>query len=128
MALLNVSPKGRPESPIQWEITTPAIPDHFFTLSFYSVLILSIHFLVSLPLTLGVCICFCMQNSLISCEYLEFYVFLQHAPNRMKQPGEITERTVLNVFASPSNGKRYILDSLKVCPFLSHAHATNTQT
>ncbi|XP_028991577.1 EF-hand domain-containing family member C2 [Betta splendens] len=32
---------------------------------------------------------------------------------RMKQPGEITDRTVLNVFASPSKGKCFILDSLK---------------
>ncbi|XP_070771058.1 EF-hand domain-containing family member C2 [Enoplosus armatus] len=30
-----------------------------------------------------------------------------------KQPGELTDRTVLNVFASASQGKRYILDSLK---------------
>ncbi|XP_070694381.1 EF-hand domain-containing family member C2 [Pempheris klunzingeri] len=35
------------------------------------------------------------------------------APAQMKQPGEITDRTVLNVFASASQGKRYILDSLK---------------
>ncbi|XP_029314797.1 EF-hand domain-containing family member C2 [Cottoperca gobio] len=31
---------------------------------------------------------------------------------QMKQPGQITERTVLNVFASTTQGKRYILDSL----------------
>ncbi|XP_040004665.1 EF-hand domain-containing family member C2 [Xiphias gladius] len=37
----------------------------------------------------------------------------KHAPAQMKQPGQITDRTVLNVFASPSQGKRYILDSLK---------------
>ncbi|KAE8299783.1 EF-hand domain-containing family member C2 [Larimichthys crocea] len=38
---------------------------------------------------------------------------LPKCPARMKQPGEITDRTVLNVFASPSQGKRFILDSLK---------------
>ncbi|XP_059198699.1 EF-hand domain-containing family member C2 [Centropristis striata] len=32
---------------------------------------------------------------------------------QMKQPGQITDRTVLNVFSSASQGKRYILDSLK---------------
>uniref|UniRef100_A0A7N6AET4 EF-hand domain-containing family member C2 n=1 Tax=Anabas testudineus TaxID=64144 RepID=A0A7N6AET4_ANATE len=37
----------------------------------------------------------------------------KHASIRIKQPGEITDRTVLNVFASPTKGKRYILDSLK---------------
>lgn len=42
------------------------------------------------------------------------YVFLQHTPAQLKQPGEVTDRTVLNVFASRSKGKRYILDSLKV--------------
>uniref|UniRef100_A0A671TV70 EF-hand domain-containing family member C2 n=1 Tax=Sparus aurata TaxID=8175 RepID=A0A671TV70_SPAAU len=35
------------------------------------------------------------------------------APAQLKQPGEITDRTVLNVFASSTQGKRYILDSLK---------------
>ncbi|XP_076603763.1 EF-hand domain-containing family member C2 [Chaetodon auriga] len=35
------------------------------------------------------------------------------APAQMKQPGEITDRTVLNVFDSSSQGKGYILDSLK---------------
>uniref|UniRef100_A0A3Q1EY84 EF-hand domain-containing family member C2 n=1 Tax=Acanthochromis polyacanthus TaxID=80966 RepID=A0A3Q1EY84_9TELE len=34
-------------------------------------------------------------------------------PAQMKQPGEITERTVLNVFASKNQGERYMLDSLK---------------
>ncbi|XP_026151493.1 EF-hand domain-containing family member C2 isoform X2 [Mastacembelus armatus] len=37
----------------------------------------------------------------------------KHGPAQIKQPGEITDRTVLNVFASTSQGKRYILDSLK---------------
>ncbi|KAA8588412.1 hypothetical protein FQN60_001606 [Etheostoma spectabile] len=32
---------------------------------------------------------------------------------RMKQPGQLTDRTVLNVFDSSKQGKRYILDSLK---------------
>uniref|UniRef100_A0A8C4HZ87 EF-hand domain-containing family member C2 n=1 Tax=Dicentrarchus labrax TaxID=13489 RepID=A0A8C4HZ87_DICLA len=32
---------------------------------------------------------------------------------RMKQPGEIADRTLLNVFSSTSKGERYILDSLK---------------
>ncbi|XP_073330014.1 EF-hand domain-containing family member C2 [Pagrus major] len=35
------------------------------------------------------------------------------APAQLKQPGEVTGRTVLNVFASSTQGKRYILDSLK---------------
>ncbi|KAI3356550.1 hypothetical protein L3Q82_017230, partial [Scortum barcoo] len=34
-------------------------------------------------------------------------------PAPIKQPGETADRTVLNVFASASQGKRYILDSLK---------------
>ncbi|KAM9347414.1 EF-hand domain-containing family member C2 [Symphorus nematophorus] len=33
-------------------------------------------------------------------------------PAQMKQPGQITDRTLLNVFDSNSQGKRYILDSL----------------
>ncbi|XP_040913344.1 EF-hand domain-containing family member C2 [Toxotes jaculatrix] len=37
----------------------------------------------------------------------------KHAPAQMKQPGEITDRTVLNVLSSESQGARYILDSLK---------------
>ncbi|KAK2840356.1 hypothetical protein Q5P01_014096 [Channa striata] len=37
----------------------------------------------------------------------------KHAPPPMKQPGVTTDRTVLNVFDSPSKGKRYIVDSLK---------------
>ncbi|XP_071340370.1 EF-hand domain-containing family member C2 isoform X1 [Trachinotus anak] len=37
----------------------------------------------------------------------------KHPEAQMKQPGQITDRTVLNVFASPSQGKCYILDSLK---------------
>ena len=32
----------------------------------------------------------------------------------LKQPGEITDRTVLNVFGPTGHGGRYILDSLKV--------------
>ncbi|XP_037644734.1 EF-hand domain-containing family member C2 [Sebastes umbrosus] len=32
---------------------------------------------------------------------------------QLRQPGQITDRTVLNVFSSTSEGKRYILDSLK---------------
>ena len=32
----------------------------------------------------------------------------------LKQPGEVTERTVLNVFGPTGHGSRYILDSLKV--------------
>ncbi|KAM9851213.1 EF-hand domain-containing family member C2 [Aulostomus maculatus] len=32
---------------------------------------------------------------------------------QLKQPGQITDRTVLNVLASSSQGKRYILDNLK---------------
>ncbi|KAM6979323.1 EF-hand domain-containing family member C2 [Tautogolabrus adspersus] len=34
-------------------------------------------------------------------------------PAQLKQPGEVTDRTVLNVFASASQGQRFILDSLK---------------
>uniref|UniRef100_A0A3B5B1C8 EF-hand domain-containing family member C2 n=1 Tax=Stegastes partitus TaxID=144197 RepID=A0A3B5B1C8_9TELE len=37
----------------------------------------------------------------------------KRCPAQMKQPGEITERTVLNVFASKNQGERYMLDSLK---------------
>ncbi|KAM3861872.1 EF-hand domain-containing family member C2 [Diretmus argenteus] len=37
----------------------------------------------------------------------------KHAPNPKQQPGEITGRTVLNVFSSKGQGERYILDSLK---------------
>lgn len=37
----------------------------------------------------------------------------------MKQSGEVMDRTVLNVLASSSQGTRYILDSLKVCPVLA---------
>ncbi|GLD56572.1 EF-hand domain-containing family member C2 isoform X1 [Lates japonicus] len=37
----------------------------------------------------------------------------KNAPTQLKQPGQITDRTVLNVFASQSQGKRYILDNLK---------------
>ncbi|XP_069568135.1 EF-hand domain-containing family member C2 isoform X1 [Brachyistius frenatus] len=37
----------------------------------------------------------------------------KRTPAPMKQPGKMTDRTVLNVFASKSQGKRYILDSLK---------------
>lgn len=34
----------------------------------------------------------------------------------MKQPGQTTDRTVLNVIASARQQKRYMLDSLKVFP------------
>ncbi|CAK6967716.1 EF-hand domain-containing family member C2 [Scomber scombrus] len=37
----------------------------------------------------------------------------KRGPTQIKQPGALTDRTVLNVFASESQGKRYILDSLK---------------
>lgn len=45
----------------------------------------------------------------------------------LRQPGEITDRTVLNVFGPTGHGGRYILDSLKVsyicntciCTFIS---------
>ncbi|XP_067460234.1 EF-hand domain-containing family member C2 [Thunnus thynnus] len=37
----------------------------------------------------------------------------KHAPSQIKQPGALADRTVLNVFASTSQGKHYILDSLK---------------
>ncbi|KAM9709843.1 EF-hand domain-containing family member C2 [Menidia menidia] len=37
----------------------------------------------------------------------------KHSPSKMKQPGEVTDRTVLNVFSSDSQEKRFILDSLK---------------
>jgi len=32
----------------------------------------------------------------------------------LKQPGKVTDRTVLNVFGPTGHGGRYILDSLKV--------------
>lgn len=38
----------------------------------------------------------------------------QHAPIPKRQPGEVTDRTVLNVFGPVGQGGRYILDSLKV--------------
>ena len=46
-------------------------------------------------------------------------VFLRRGPVPkdvvpLKQPGEVTERTVLNVFGPTGHGSRYILDSLKV--------------
>ena len=34
--------------------------------------------------------------------------------DNLKQPGEVTDRTVLNVFGPTGHGSRYILDSLKV--------------
>ncbi|XP_056610503.1 EF-hand domain-containing family member C2 [Triplophysa dalaica] len=37
----------------------------------------------------------------------------KHAPTPKHQPGEITDRTVLNVFGPVGHGGRYILDSLK---------------
>ncbi|XP_014194781.1 EF-hand domain-containing family member C2 isoform X2 [Haplochromis burtoni] len=37
----------------------------------------------------------------------------KHVPAKVKQPGEITDRTVLNVLTSSTMGNRYILDSLK---------------
>ncbi|XP_041663505.1 EF-hand domain-containing family member C2 [Cheilinus undulatus] len=37
----------------------------------------------------------------------------KHGASQMKQPGEVTDRTVLNVFDSNNQGKRFILDSLK---------------
>ncbi|NP_001296746.1 EF-hand domain-containing family member C2 [Danio rerio] len=37
----------------------------------------------------------------------------KHAPIPKRQPGEITDRTVLNVFGPVGQGGRYILDSLK---------------
>lgn len=46
-------------------------------------------------------------------------VFLRRGPVPkdvvpLKQPGEVTQRTVLNVFGPTGHGSRYILDSLKV--------------
>uniref|UniRef100_A0A668AG82 EF-hand domain (C-terminal) containing 2 n=1 Tax=Myripristis murdjan TaxID=586833 RepID=A0A668AG82_9TELE len=38
----------------------------------------------------------------------------KHAPTPKRQPGEITDRTVLNLFGSRGQGERYIVDSLKV--------------
>uniref|UniRef100_A0AAY4DGB5 EF-hand domain-containing family member C2 n=1 Tax=Denticeps clupeoides TaxID=299321 RepID=A0AAY4DGB5_9TELE len=37
----------------------------------------------------------------------------KHAPIPRRQPGEVTDRTVLNVFGPVGRGGRYILDSLK---------------
>merc|ERR1739848_694321 len=37
----------------------------------------------------------------------------KQAPLALRQPGEITDRTVLNVFGPMGHGGRYILDSLK---------------
>jgi len=33
----------------------------------------------------------------------------------LRRPGELVDRTVLNVFGPTGKGGRYILDSLKVC-------------
>ncbi|KAK7882331.1 hypothetical protein WMY93_028505 [Mugilogobius chulae] len=38
---------------------------------------------------------------------------LPKAPSKLPQPGVVTDRTILNVFDSSNQGKRYILDSLK---------------
>jgi len=38
----------------------------------------------------------------------------------LKRPGELADRTVLNVFGPMGKGGRYILDSLKVC--LQYVH------
>lgn len=46
--------------------------------------------------------------------YLFFHSPEQHAPTPKRQPGEMTDRTVLNVFGPMGQGGRYILDSLKV--------------
>ena len=48
-------------------------------------------------------------------------MFLRRAPlpkdmDPLRQPGEATDRTVLNVFGPMGAGGRYILDSLKVSP------------
>ena len=37
----------------------------------------------------------------------------------LKRPGELVDRTVLNVFGPMGKGGRYILDNLKVCPLAS---------
>ena len=39
---------------------------------------------------------------------------LNQEPAALRQPGEITGRTVLNVFGPMGHGGRWILDSLKV--------------
>jgi len=36
----------------------------------------------------------------------------------LKRPGELVDRTVLNVFGPMGKGGRYIIDSLKVCLLL----------
>ena len=42
-----------------------------------------------------------------------YFNFVQE-PTSLRQPGEITGRTVLNVFGPMGHGGRWILDSLKV--------------
>lgn len=42
-----------------------------------------------------------------------YFTFVQE-PTSLRQPGEITGRTVLNVFGPMGHGGRWILDSLKV--------------
>ena len=49
------------------------------------------------------------RNATISSLFYE----LQSAPLPLRQPGEKTDRTVLNVFGPMGHGGRYILDSLK---------------
>ncbi|XP_043928311.1 EF-hand domain-containing family member C2 [Protopterus annectens] len=45
--------------------------------------------------------------------FLQRRMLPKHVPLQTRQPGEITSRTVLNVFGPSGQGGRYILDSLK---------------
>lgn len=62
----------------------------------------------------------------MSCVRL-FDISLQHFPVQMKQPGQVADRTVLNVLASSDLGERFILDNLKVCPVSAQSHYTPVQ-
>lgn len=62
----------------------------------------------------------------VGCKNLIFFLGRDAAPmflrrgklpknvEALKQPGKVTDRTVLNVFGPTGHGGRYILDSLKV--------------
>ena len=47
---------------------------------------------------------------------LSVFLYIQE-PTALRQPGEITGRTVLNVFGPMGHGGRWILDSLKASCF-----------
>ena len=52
---------------------------------------------------------------LLWCQLKINCLFFVQEPTSLRQPGEITGRTVLNVFGPMGHGGRWILDSLKAC-------------